>query len=162
LSISPGTYTFTGSGGKDIESFKVGIEVQTPFTLTNKGSLASITRSQGTTLTWSGGFASGDVTVNGVVARTNASGSISFYCHAPSSAGQLTIPSSTLLALPPGDGKLMVINATPPRAFRPQVSIWAWRPASCPLTCRRLSSEPTSSPIKRVDDIVPIMLHISQ
>ena len=116
LSTSPGTYTFTGSGGKDIGSFKAGINVQTPFSLTNKSSLASITRSQGATLTWSGGFASGDVTVNGVDSSTNAIGSINFYCHAPSSAGQLTIPSSTLLALPPGNGKLIVINATPPQS----------------------------------------------
>ena len=42
-------------------------------------------------------------------------GSVNFYCHAPSSAGQLTIPSATLLALPPGGGKLVVINATTPQ-----------------------------------------------
>ena len=51
--------------------------------------------------------------VNGVGAGPN--GSINFYCHAPSSAGQLTIPPSTLLALPPGGGKLIVINATAPQ-----------------------------------------------
>ena len=113
VTSSPGTYTFTGSGGKDVGNFKIGINVQTPFTLTNKGALASITRSQGATITWSGGFANGDVMVNGVDASPN--GSINFYCHAPSSAGQLTIPSSTLLALPPGGGKLIVINATAPQ-----------------------------------------------
>jgi hypothetical protein len=33
----------------------------------------------------------------------------------PSSAGQLTIPAATLLALPPGGGKLIVMNATTPQ-----------------------------------------------
>jgi hypothetical protein len=48
--------------------------------------------------------------VKGVGANLN--GSVNFYCHAPSSAGQLTIPVSTLLAVPPGDGKLIVFNTT--------------------------------------------------
>ena len=113
LTSHPGTYTFTGSGGKDVGHFNVAINVQTPFSLTNKSALASITRSQGATITWSGGFANGDVTVNGVGA--SSTGSVNFYCHAPSSAGQLTIPSATLLALPPGGGKLVVINATTPQ-----------------------------------------------
>ena len=113
VTSSPGTYTFTGSGGKDVGSFKVAINVQTPLSLTNQSALASITRSQGATISWIGGFAGGDVMVNGAGASTN--GSVNFYCHAPSSAGQLTIPSATLLALPPGAGKLIVMNATAPQ-----------------------------------------------
>jgi len=115
LTKFPGTYTFTGSGGKDVGSFQVAIDVQIPFTLTNQSALSSITRSQGATVTWSGGFANGDVMVNGVGIGPN--GSINFYCHAPSNAGQLTIPPSTLLALPPAGGKLIVINSTAPKSF---------------------------------------------
>jgi hypothetical protein len=48
--------------------------------------------------------------INGVGASPN--GSVNFYCHAPSAAGQLTIPAATLLALPPGTGKLVIVNAT--------------------------------------------------
>ncbi|HEV1286053.1 MAG TPA: hypothetical protein VNU44_12095 [Bryobacteraceae bacterium] len=104
-----GTYTFTASGGKDVGAFKIAISVPSPFSLTNTSALASITRSQGATVTWTGGFSGGDVMVNGVGAGVN------FYCNAPSSAGQLTIPSQTLLALPPGGGKLVVMNATAPQ-----------------------------------------------
>jgi hypothetical protein len=43
---------------------------------------------------------------------TSPIGSVNFYCNAPSSAGQLTIPPSTLLALPPGAGKLILFNST--------------------------------------------------
>jgi hypothetical protein len=39
-------------------------------------------------------------------------GGVNFYCHAPSSAGQLTIPEATLMALPAGGGKLVVMNTT--------------------------------------------------
>jgi uncharacterized protein (TIGR03437 family) len=112
LTKFPGTYTFTGSAGKDVGSFQVAIDVQTPFTLTNQGALASIIRSQGATVTWSGGFANGDVMVNGV-----GIGSVNFYCNAPSNAGQLTIPPSILLALPPAGGKLIVMNSTAPQSF---------------------------------------------
>jgi hypothetical protein len=105
-----GTYAFTASGGKDVGAFKISVSVQSPLSLTNTSSLASIARSQGATVTWSGGFANGDVMINGVGAGPN--GSINFYCHAPSSAGQLTIPAVTLAALPPGNGKLIVFNTT--------------------------------------------------
>ncbi len=115
LTSSPGTYTFAGSGGKDIGSFKASIDVEPSFALTNQTALATITRSQGGTLTWTGGFADGDVMVNGVGATQI--GSINFYCHAPSAAGHLNIPPSILLALPPGGGKLIVINATAPQRF---------------------------------------------
>ena len=108
-----GTYTFTGSGGKDIGSFKVALNIQAPLTWTNRAALASITRSQGATVTWSGGFSNGDVQVNGAVG--DKYGSVRFYCHTPSSAGQLTIPSSILLGMPPGGGSLVVTNATAPQ-----------------------------------------------
>jgi uncharacterized protein (TIGR03437 family) len=114
LTSNPGTYTFIGSGGKDVGSFNVAINVQTPFSLANKSALASITRSQGATVTWNGGFANGDVMVNGVGANPNG-GNVNFYCHAPSSAGQLTIPAATLAAVPPGGGKLVIMNATAPQ-----------------------------------------------
>jgi hypothetical protein len=108
-----GTYTFTGSGGKDIGSFKVAFNVQGPLTLTNQAALATITRSQGATVTWSGGFANGDVQVEGAVG--DQYGSVRFFCHAPSSAGQLTVPSSILLAMPPGGGSFVVTNTTAPQ-----------------------------------------------
>lgn len=110
VTSNPGTYTFTGSGGTDVGSFRIAINVQTPFILTNKGALASIARSQGATISWSGGFANGEVLVKGSGASPN--GSINFFCLAPAAAGQLTIPPSILLAFPPGNGKLIVFNTT--------------------------------------------------
>lgn len=110
LSSSPGTYTFTASGGANVGSFKVSINVQSPISLTNRPALATITRSQGATVTWSGGFPNGDVQFEGAVG--NQTGTVRFYCHAPSSAGQITVPASILLALPAGGGSLDVTNTT--------------------------------------------------
>jgi len=111
LTKSPGTYTISGSGGANVGSFSVAINVQTPLTLTNTNVLASITRSQGATVTWTGGFQNGYVVVQGV-GNFFPVGSANFFCFGPSSAGQLTIPPSILLALPPGGGNLFVLNTT--------------------------------------------------
>lgn len=112
-SLTPGTYTFSTSGGKDVKALNLAINVPTPFTLTNQTSLASINRSQGATVTWSGGFSNGIILVSGL--SPSPAGSVSFLCYAPSSAGQFTIPSSILLALTPGPGKLGVLNLTSPQ-----------------------------------------------
>ena len=90
--------------------FTVAVNVQTPLTLTNVAALASVTRTQGATVAWTGGFPSGDVQVEGWVA--SRVGYVKFYCHAPSGAGQLVIPSSILLALPSGTGGFEVTNTT--------------------------------------------------
>jgi uncharacterized protein (TIGR03437 family) len=108
--IPAGAYTFTGSGGKDVGSFQAALNVQTPLTLTNVSALASITRSLGATVTWSGGFPNGDVQIEGDAGVQY--GTVRFYCHAPSSAGQFAIPPSILLAMPPGGGALVVSNTT--------------------------------------------------
>jgi uncharacterized protein (TIGR03437 family) len=114
-SLTPGTYTFTTSGGKDVKALNVAINVSAPFTLTNQAALGTITRSQGATVTWTGGFPNGLVLVSGL--SPSPAGSVSFYCYGLSSAGQLTIPPSILLALPPGSDKLSIINVAAPQSF---------------------------------------------
>lgn len=110
-SVAPGgTYTFTGSGGKDIGSFQVTLNVPPPtLNVTNQAALASVTRSRGATVTWSGGFANGFVQVTG----SGGAPAVKFFCYAPTSAGQLTVPPSILLAVPPGPGSINFTDATP-------------------------------------------------
>ncbi len=115
LSSAPGTYTFTASGGANIGGFKVSIDVQSPLSITNRPALATINRSQGATVTWSGGFPNGDVQFEGAVG--NQLGTVRFYCHAPTSAGQITVPPSILLALPAGGGTLDITNTTAVQAI---------------------------------------------
>jgi uncharacterized protein (TIGR03437 family) len=111
LTSSPGTYTFSGSGGANIGSFTTSVSVQAPFTLTNTAALANITRSQGATVTWSGGFPNGFVVID-VVGALGPAGSVNAFCYAPSNPGSFTIPAPVLLALPAGGGNLFITNST--------------------------------------------------
>lgn len=113
--LAQGAYTFTGTGGNDIGKFTASVNVQGALSVTNSAALNNVTRSQGVTVTWSGGFAGGDVQVSGDVG--DQYGSIRYYCHAPSSAGQITVPPYILLAIPAGPGELVVQNTTPPQSI---------------------------------------------
>jgi uncharacterized protein (TIGR03437 family) len=115
-----GTFTFTGSGGKDVGPFTASISYSNPLVWTNMSSITSISRSQGVTINWTGGASGTYVFIDG--SSTNASGSLSvtFECYAPVSANQFTVPSYVLLALPPsgaGEGSLGVSNSSPSQPF---------------------------------------------
>ena len=108
-SAPAGTYTLSGTGGKDIGSFRVSLNVPTAtLNVTNQAALASVTRAQGATVTWSGGFASGFVQISGSAGAP----ALKFFCYTPTSAGQFTIPPSILLAVPPGPGSINVSDTT--------------------------------------------------
>ncbi len=112
FTLSPGlTYTLSGSGGADVGKFSVSVSVpSTLFSWTNQA-LPSITRSQGATITWTGGFPNGTVQIFGTVGDP----AVQFSCSAPSSAGQFSIPPSILLALPTGYGDLAVSTFSAPQ-----------------------------------------------
>jgi len=113
--LTPGTYTFSSTGGADVKAFNVPLNVPAPFTVTNLAALATITRSQGATVTWSDGPPNGDVLVTGL--SGSPAGSVAFYCYAPSSAGRLTIPPHVLLALPPTSDKMTIMSFTAPQTI---------------------------------------------
>jgi uncharacterized protein (TIGR03437 family) len=104
-----GAYTLSASGGKDIGKFQVSLNVPAPtLQVTNQPALSSITLAHGATVTWSGGFANGFVQVVGSAGAP----AVKFFCYAPTSAGQLTVPPSILLAVPPGPGSIRIGDAT--------------------------------------------------
>ncbi len=104
-----GTFTFTATGGKDIGAFTASIAYPNPIAWTN-GSITSVTRASGQNITWTGGASGSYVFISG--SSSNTSASASFTCYAPASAGQFTVPSYVLLALPAGpNGSLSVENA---------------------------------------------------
>lgn len=106
LSGATGTYTFSSSGGNSIGKFTATVTPKTTVTLSNAAALTTITRSAGATVTWTGG--NGTVQVEGDLG--GPFGTMRFYCYAPSSAGQLVIPPSILLAMPTGGGNLTVTD----------------------------------------------------
>lgn len=112
LTPSGGTISINnGQGGPDVGPFVVQMNVSAPLVWSNMLQLPStISRSQGLTLTWTGGKPSG---VAEIVARSSANtatgtASAAVYCNVPNSAGQFTIPASALLALPPGSGQVSI------------------------------------------------------
>jgi len=104
--LSPGAYTFTGSGGSDVGAFVAPYTIPTPSTLTSPagGANVNVTRANGMTLTWSGGAANSIIQIQGNNATNNSfTNGANFTCFAAASAGTFTIPASVLLALPPGN-----------------------------------------------------------
>jgi len=91
------TFVFTGAGGYNVGPFTATLNTVVSPTFTNLDSLATVTRSQGMTITWSGGSA-GAVQVQG-------SG---FSCSASVSDGQLTVPPYILFTVPPGSSSIDV------------------------------------------------------
>jgi hypothetical protein len=113
--ITPGSYTFKGTGGKDVGAFTVTLNYTSPLVWTNMNAITSVTRSSGVSVTWTGGASGTYVIISG--SATSTAATASFTCLAPVSAGQFTVPSYVLLALPAGSGSLSLENATTPVSF---------------------------------------------
>jgi len=109
-----GTFSFTGTQGSDVGSFSTSVTLSTPLlSWTNQNAAATITRSAGLPVTWTGGPANTIVSISGSsVANSVANLGLyaSFTCLVPTSAGQFTVPSYILSALPPGTGSVTVSN----------------------------------------------------
>ncbi len=117
LPATGGTYTFTGSGGKDVGSFTVSASIGNLVNWTNQSSISSVTRASGQLITWTGGSPSSYVYIGGTSSSSDGSASANFVCYAQAGAGQFTVPSYVLLALPSGSGTLGLTNSGTPGTF---------------------------------------------
>lgn len=95
--LAVGSYTVTGSGGKDLNAFTVTMNVTGNVVWTNKAAVSTVNRSQPLTVTWSGG-SPGYVLVGGYV--SSFSGMTGFICSEDASKGTFTVPSFVLSLLP--------------------------------------------------------------
>jgi uncharacterized protein (TIGR03437 family) len=112
-SLSSGTYTFTGSGGANVGPFTAMITFPNPpLTWTNQAAAATVMRSAGLPVTWTGGATGTYVEIGGNSSSSSGSAFGSFTCIAPVSAGSFTVPSYVLAALPAGMGSVTVENET--------------------------------------------------
>ena len=91
--ITAGNYSVSGAGGKDIGKFNAGVTVGAPLTITG-GLPATVTRSAGLTLNWTGGLSSDLVEILGT------SNSTTFICFTTAGPGTFTVPASILTQLP--------------------------------------------------------------
>lgn len=109
-----GTYTFATTGGADVQKFVATLTMPAPLTWTNKGADAAVTRAQGLPVTWTGGGSGTYVNIQGssTASISGSQVSVSFTCAAPTAAGQFTVPSYVLQALPAGSGTVTVTDST--------------------------------------------------
>jgi uncharacterized protein (TIGR03437 family) len=127
--LEPGDYRVdNGAGGADVGPFQAMLTLPQPLNWTNKGAINNVQRSQNLTITWTGGDPNGYARIMGfsAIQQPQESGAI-FICREPVSAGQFTVPSAVLSALPPSTvvegiptGFLMVGGSTKPVQFTPQ------------------------------------------
>lgn len=116
LPATGGSFTFAGAGGANVGSFSATVSIGNLVSWTNQSAASTVTRSAGQNITWTGGSPNTYVYVGG--GSSSGTASAAFVCYAPASAGQLTVPSYVLLALPPSaNGTLGVSNSATPITF---------------------------------------------
>jgi len=137
ISSSGGTFTFKGSGGSQVGPFTATLSFPTPLlNWTNESAAASIVKTQGLPVTWSGGGPGTYVIVSGNADSGGIFGS--YTCIVPVEAGQFTVPSYILLGLPAGTGSTTVETPRLSHRSRQPVSISATRSAACRSMCVQL------------------------
>ena len=99
--LDPGSYTITGAGGKDVGAFSAPLTVANPVTWNNAGTVTSINRAAGLTVSWSGGDSSLSVLIAGGSTDQKTKKSGGFMCLVPIAAGTFTVPPNILVDLPP-------------------------------------------------------------
>jgi uncharacterized protein (TIGR03437 family) len=114
------SFTFWGLAGL---TYMPNTPVKLPsdsFVWTNHASSITVDRSEGVTVTWSGGPPDTYVQISGqaAVSPTLPTASASFLCNVPVGAGQFTVPSWATFALPHSTyGTLQVSNITTPQPY---------------------------------------------
>jgi uncharacterized protein (TIGR03437 family) len=117
LYLDPGAYTVSGPGGADLGAIQCQLTAPPPIAWTNAASLTSVSRSQGVTVTWTGGDPNGFVYISGNSILAQGGGAM-FTCTAPNSAGTFTVPPTVTMALPASSsGSLTVTGVSTPVSF---------------------------------------------
>lgn len=107
---SGGNFTFKGSGGADVGPFTSTLTLSNLLTWTNQSAAATVVKSQGLHVTWTGGTPGTYVFITGSVSSSALGAAAGYTCLAPVDAGQFTVPSYILMALPDGNGGTQVQN----------------------------------------------------
>jgi hypothetical protein len=106
---SGGAFSFRGTGGADVGAFTSNLSLSPLLSWTNQAAVASVNRTQGITVTWTGGNPGTYVSITGT--SGSAAGAVAgFTCVAPVAAGQFFVPPYVLSALPAGNGAVELQN----------------------------------------------------
>ncbi len=109
LSVPPipqngGTYTWTGAGGNAVGSFTSTVNLSPLFAWTNPDAAATISKGAGLKVTWTGGNPGSLVEISGAsdMVANGANLSVNYRCFEHVEAGQFSVPTYILKALPNG------------------------------------------------------------
>jgi len=127
--LEPGPYTIDngsgGSGSDAVGAFNVKLTIPQLLNWTNMDATETVTRASGLNVTWSGGDPTGSVYILGTSSAGNTGAG--FVCLERTSAGQFTVPSYVLAALPASSGQvpgiLSVFNNTQPVLLPPTAGL---------------------------------------
>jgi uncharacterized protein (TIGR03437 family) len=112
ITSAGGTFSFKGGGGANVGPFNASVVLPTPLLAwTNQSAAATVARSAGLQIAWTGGSSGSYVIMTGS-SSTSSGANGSYTCIAPVSAGQFTVPSYVLSALPAGTGTTAVENSS--------------------------------------------------
>jgi len=114
--LVPGVYTVTGAGGANVGPFSGTLTIPASPTLVSPENNGVATRSDGLTVTWTGGGGNVLIDIAGCTDNTCANGA-SAQCVAPASAGTFTVPPYVLLALPASTSAGFVLSTQAEAAF---------------------------------------------
>jgi hypothetical protein len=98
--LTPGSYTVTGTGGANIGPFSVNFTVPAFPMLSSPANGATVTRSSGLKVNWTGG----DPSANLQITISSQGNDASAQCIVPPGPGSFTIPPYVMLSLPTGGG----------------------------------------------------------
>ncbi|HTR34893.1 MAG TPA: hypothetical protein VMH80_03255 [Bryobacteraceae bacterium] len=117
-SATPGaTFVFNWTGGSVVGASSATVTLPNPFlNWTNSSAYATVTRSQGIHVTWTGGSPGSFVIISGTSSPPGglATGLV---CYAPQGALEFDVPSYITELLPAGSGTLGLVDTTPYQSF---------------------------------------------
>jgi hypothetical protein len=100
LFLDPGSYTLKGFGGQNVGAFTTNFNIPSPPTWTNRDTTNVVTRSQGLTVSWTGGDPTQTVAIIGYGDDLPSNSSAMFACIAPPGSNSFTVPPDMLANLP--------------------------------------------------------------
>lgn len=100
LFLNPGSFTVSGRGGADVGAFSATFTLPPPLTWTNRDQTATVNRTAGLTLNWTGSRPDQNVLIVGTANDSVNDVSGTFICVIPGSQTSFTVPASTLAILP--------------------------------------------------------------
>ena len=114
--LVPGSFTLIGTGGADVGPFSANFTIPATSSLTSPVNNATVTRSSGMTVSWTGGAGNVSIQVQSCTDSSCTNGAAAF-CTAPASAGSFTIPPYVLEALPAGNNAGVVLTSYAESSF---------------------------------------------